>query len=38
MLVPGVRGDKDVQYENLIIFKPEVRWKNWLASAAPQRL
>ncbi len=29
MLVPGVRGQKDCHYSNVVLFRP-VKWKSWL--------
>lgn len=30
MLVPGVRGDQDFRYSNLVVFRPEKLWRSWL--------
>lgn len=29
MLVPGVRGDLDLQYQNVVIFDKDKRWRTW---------
>lgn len=35
MLVPGVRGDREVQYDNLVLFVTE-GWENWLVGNPKQ--
>lgn len=29
MICPGVRGDRGTPYHNIVIFKPEERWREW---------
>jgi hypothetical protein len=31
MRVPGVRGDHDTRYSNIVVFRAEACWKQWLA-------
>ena len=38
MLVPGVRGSVGERYENLIVFEPVTRWRDWLEPTKPYRL
>jgi hypothetical protein len=38
MLVPGVRGDDTLRYDNLVVFRPREAWRAWLGSDAPTRL
>jgi hypothetical protein len=34
MRVPGVRGNRNAHYKNVIVFRPHPEWQNWLAPAA----
>jgi hypothetical protein len=36
MLVPGVRGDSEVIYSNLVLFRPGDAWREWQASPPRQ--
>jgi RES domain len=38
MLVPGVRGDAELLYSNLVIFAPGDKWRDWLSPEMPMRL
>lgn len=39
MLVPGVRGDESIRYDNVVVFRPQHHWQNWLTEGSdPQRL
>ena len=31
MRVPGVRGTHDTRYSNIVVFRAEARWKQWIA-------
>jgi hypothetical protein len=35
MRVPGVRGNQDTRYSNVVIFRAETRWKQWLVDGSP---
>ena len=35
MRVPGVRGSNDTRYSNIVVFRAEARWKQWLATGSP---
>ncbi len=37
MLVPGVRGDDSLQYQNLVVFRRLESWQEWLGPNAPTR-
>ena len=30
MIVPGVRGDSQCRYRNIVIFRPHTHWTSWL--------
>lgn len=39
MLVPGVQGNPTQRYNNLILFQPEARWRDWLnRGRSPERI
>ena len=38
MIVPGVRGSREVRYSNIIIFQPGERWRDWLTLSQPERI
>ena len=39
MIVPGVQGDELTQYDNIVVFYPDDRWRSWLTEGSnPQRL
>jgi len=35
MRVPGVRGNRNLRYHNVIIFQPYPEWKKWLDRDSP---
>jgi hypothetical protein len=35
MRVPGVRGNKDSRYSNVVVFRAESRWRHWLEVDSP---
>jgi hypothetical protein len=35
MLVSGVRGDSSFYYSNLVLFRPDDKWREWLSSELP---
>lgn len=38
MMVPGVRGDGTFTYHNIVLFRPESRWRAWLDGTDPYEL
>jgi hypothetical protein len=38
MLIPGVRGDRDLEYDNVVIFRPAHKWTQWLTAESPYLL
>jgi hypothetical protein len=39
MIVPGVRGDESTRYDNIVVFRPDDRWRGWLTEGSnPQPL
>jgi hypothetical protein len=39
MIVPGVRGHESIRYNNVVVFRPENRWRSWLTEGCnPERL
>ncbi len=38
VLLPGVRGDADLQYWNLVLFRAQAEWRHWLADEEPWHL
>ncbi|MFY9610318.1 MAG: RES family NAD+ phosphorylase [Blastocatellia bacterium] len=39
MIVPGVRGDGSLQYFNVVVFRPNEYWRDWLTEGSmPKRL
>lgn len=37
-LVPGVRGSKENRYQNLVLFDPELQWREWIDASNPPQL
>jgi len=35
IIVPGVRGDPDALYSNLVLFRPADRWRSFVNASAP---
>jgi len=38
MLVPGVHGDRSLQYANVVVFHPYPKWMEWLEKGEQPRL
>jgi RES domain-containing protein len=34
MIVPGVRGDESFRYFNIVVFRPNEQWPNWLTEGS----
>ena len=36
-LVPGVRGSIENRYNNLVLFDPNLQWRQWVDVSSPPR-